>query len=310
MGNRNKKKGKTSQLNASKQAPANQTKPAPAITPAPANGTSPTIPPVRRRFAWVKLSRNEIASWIAIFIAVASAAFSFVQMLESQKQTKINQEQAKVAKDAQERATGKISAKIKCAEYRPGPDDFPKEMRTEAFGWNQPYYKDIESFLTYAPRLWINNIGDEPIDAIKITTSMTRSTIDMPKQSKVEQGILVREEEREEIPLNQHLRPGRAIQVSLLKGLLGQMIQKPTEETSSVMHYAELRVTISGRLAGSAVFGSDSTEVIVCVVVWIPSGFPDEKCQDVLKDYQTFIDHGPERPILIGKKKTKELKAR
>jgi len=191
------------------------------------------------------------------------------------------------------------------ARFWPTPKDFGKDMRIAAFGGtDKPYYKDIDTFVKFRPTLVLNNVGEEPIEAIRIVTSRVYAQIDMPNQprDKDEFGLVLREEEREDITLAQQWLPETSVQISLLKGILGQMVQIQSREKQNAMHQALMQVQISARITGSNVFGRGDDRKIACFVWWMPSGFSDDKCREVLNGYQPAVSFGPKQPPSIRKK--------
>jgi hypothetical protein len=108
-----------------------------------------------------------------------------------------------------------------------------------------------------------------------------------------------KEEEREDVPLSKQWSPGEAIEVSLLKGVLTHLVQAPTKKDgANKIHRLRLKIHISARLTGSMVFDSNDRRILYDML-WIPSEFTPEKCQEVLKGYQTVVHHGPARPVTM-----------
>jgi len=55
------------------------------------------------------------------------------------------------------------------------------------------------------------------------------------------------------------------------------------------MHKALMHVAISGKITGSTVFGNETGKTFAFWVWWMPSGFPEDKCREVVESYQSRV---------------------
>jgi len=260
-------------------------------------------PPERKPSIWLRI--GTMIGLSGPIIAIAGITYTHHQTAIFKEQTEIfkgqleeYKAQTALATDTYERSTGRLTAEIEYASYNLTPDKFGKEMRTRAFGRdNMPYLKDVETLLRHRPSVFINNVGEEPIEAIKIVTRLAENiSIDSPDPLQLrlddELGIVLREEEKEEIVLTKLWVPETAIYVPLVKGMLLQMLQIQSKKLPNAMHKVHFTITISAKITGSTVYSSGPVNIYP-MVWWMPTGFPIDKCQGILKDYQATIDFGP-----------------
>jgi hypothetical protein len=111
--------------------------------------------------------------------------------------------------------------------------------------------------------------------------------------------LVLREEEREDIVLSQLWLPDTSVQISLAKGILAQMLQIQGKEKPNAMRRVTMQVRVSGKISGSSVFSKGDERLIAFHVWWMPSGFPEAKCREVLDGYQSKVSFGPKRPVSI-----------
>ena len=278
----------------------------PEQPPAP---TPPAIPDsgAQKRFAW-----KEALPVLAILISICSALFSYQQHQVSKASLDVSKNSLDVSRATLDRATGKVAPKVEFAEFWPLPTDFRDDQKVEFADTKEkrPYYKDANALVLLAPMLTMNNVGEEPIDAVRIETAFREGMIDSRGEKfdsanppadwyKADTPVILRKTEKDEHILTKQWKPGDSIQISLLKGMLGQMAQVQSKVRTNRVHYARLEFSVSARLTGSTAFHSDGNKGWY-MVAWLPSGFPEEECKRILDNYQPRISFGAKVPRRIG----------
>jgi hypothetical protein len=201
---------------------------------------------------------------------------------------------------AQMRASGEITAEIEIASVvQAGIKEFGKDKKAEPPKMD---FKDIDALLRLRPTVVLNNVGEEPIEAIRVVTNLFQIGLPTQPGDKAIFHPMLREEERDDIMLPEQWLPGKSVGISLVKGILGQMVQIQSKEKHA-KHFAWMQVRVSGKITNSTVFGRGGEgRVILCLVQWTPSGFPEGKAREVLSGYQSTAVFGPRAPILIPRK--------
>jgi hypothetical protein len=212
----NGEEGQTMRRNRNKPKPTkiknqalNHNQSAPAQNGTPQSGSAQNEP-VARSAGIIRVLKWFNSGRVAIVITVAISIVGFffqnrqneineeVKRIQ-QEQARTQQEQAKIEKNTFDRLTGKIAAKMQFAEIHPSPDEMQKLITST--GLNKTPYQGMDYFLKYnKPRLFINNVGEESIEAIRITTSMIDvSTVEKnlfdPKDYQEVPGIILKEEQ-------------------------------------------------------------------------------------------------------------------
>jgi hypothetical protein len=228
------------------QAPATNNSVATPATPQPA---APKDDKTRRdrALSWLKFTWTNLGG-VAFILALIGLAYTHQQTKELRRQNDLTERN-------QKRQTGEVAAKMQLAECNPAMQHYiDHEMYIKAFGSYAPYYKDVERFLLLTPKLIMNNDGDEPIEAVRLVTRCVRVELDSDKNVQPVNTVWLREEDREEIVLPQQWLPNTAVEVSLVKGILAQMVQIQGLQKPDVLHRAVFVVFVHGKLTNATIF--------------------------------------------------------
>jgi hypothetical protein len=273
---------------------------------APATGSSLQQGWRGRTLRWFKFTWRNLGG-AAFILALLGLWYTHRQSQISAEQLEELKRQNNIAEYVQLRQTGAITPQIELAAAGPGPEHFGKHMRTNAFGvpdW--PYYKDLEAFISLPPKLAMNNIGDEPIEAIRLATTCFHFELDGKEKKVIPRPTVVvplREEEREEIALTEQWPTNSSIQVAAPRGVLAQMLQFSTVGDPDAVHKAMMQIQIAAKITGGPSFMklSDERRYVWLIVSWTPRGFPQDKCREFLNSYQPRIRYGPkmDRTLVI-----------
>lgn len=201
------------------------------------------------------------------------------------------------------RAAGAVTAQVEIAGIVASPKSVPKELIVNDRGAKdekgkfvlRPHFKDLDTLLRGKPVIVLNNVGEEPIEAIRIVTRLHTFEYEVLDRAvpKDDFGSVIREEEREDFTLRQQWLPESSVRLSLVKGLLAQMMQIQNTGNENLVLKAILQVHVSAKISGGTIFGGNTDrQYIACRVSWLPSGFPTNRCREILDGYQSRVVFG------------------
>lgn len=231
----------------------------------PLNPTATAIPAeTRNRYFWIQIKHFWVLLRNSNALSLLALIVSVIAIYYSKRQADIGAEQARISQQSLDIATGKRTAKLEYASFTPAFSGYPKSDYFEVAGTKLtfPFYRDAVSFVTRPPAITVNNVGDEPIDAIKVEISFlggmindSASKFDVRKPPKdwhkEVTPIILRKVHREEHVLVKQWLPRQSLRISLVKGVLDQITQVQSKSLASHHHMADLEIGISARLAGS-----------------------------------------------------------
>jgi len=270
---------------------------APSSQPVEQVQPSPAMPPtstVRVNEASSFLNKNK-----ETFLSISAIIIAIFALVYAKQQAEVGKQQADVAQQTLDIATGKRQAKIEQADFFPKYGDH-KEEDIGNFGgkevFKQPFYRNANSMVVMAPAIYFNNVGVEPIDAVRVEVSFVGGIVDRmfemfdllnsPKEwYKNETPVIIRAVHREETILPRPWQPNEALRLVILKGVLDQITQVQSKTHADKMHLAELSILVSARIAGSNIFSGTTPEPMLYKVAWKPSGFPDDEVKRLKESY-------------------------
>jgi hypothetical protein len=201
---------------------------------------------------------------------------------------------ASVSEATLARASGKIRAKLS-VRFVPEQSKVPAPYhKKNKFLQDAIAFKDLNSLQWLNPCVIIKNTGDEPIDAIRVKTRFVGGFIDVidapPDVQRGKTPYVVRQAEDEEYILSEKLMPGKEARVSIVKGLVGQMVQaQATDQRITRDHYGSFQITCYGRIVGGP--GFDGAEAPIGIMfIWVPKGFPEGECKKVLTEMRPSVE--------------------
>ena len=163
-------------------------------------------------------------------------------------------------------------------------------------------YADSAALLTRPPTIYLNNIGEESIEAVRVEVSFIGGTIDYRLDGvartnppvppvdwfKNDTPIILKAADRSDHILSELWRPGQSLAIPLVKEVLSQATQAQSKNRIDRTHYARLDVAVSCRIAGSNYFHRDKSSVSV-LVAWKPRGFGDEETKRISTSYEARL---------------------
>lgn len=217
--------------------------------------------------------------WLALIVAIAAGLGTLYNSSTSRK--------------TYDRTSGQVRARIEVVATLPGPTQVPPQLQkvSPITKQNELTLGEVEDFFRVNPRVVLKNVGDEPIDAIRLETRSAFTFIDMlgePEERQRQPTPWVLEEAaRDDYPLTEKLKPGKSVEVGMIRGLLSQMAQLQARDREDRPHYARFEVRCLAKLVGATAYdGMDEYRVLAVRVVWYPKGFPDEKCKRLLAEFR------------------------
>lgn len=205
--------------------------------------------------------------------------------------------QTLVAEKTYERAAGLIPAKLLLQPLTPSDEELPpvfwrknKINRMEAI-----YLENVDGLLAWNPMAHVKNIGDELVDVLRIETRFVDGMIDgigLPLEIQRRKTRWVTEQKKDEdYVLNDKLWPGGTASVSVVRGILSQlMLAQATDERAEREHLGIFKFRAYGRIVGPNPSPMDSAIGEPGVnFVWLPRGFPEERCKKLVDSMQPHV---------------------
>ena len=202
-----------------------------------------------------------------------------------------------LAQKAQDRASGKIRAKIEFVGI--GNTDektLARFVKKSSLGFEAAYLEDAKRLIQWNPYVEIKNTGDEIIDGMRVQVRFTNGVIISKKGVVPKHPPYVLNGTTDlALPLKEKLRPGQKATVSLMKPLLGQLLQAQAPDQSEQEHIGSFEVTVYCKVAGGTT-ASDRPEPYKSATlhfIWLPKGFTKEACKNVLDSNPSVTIMGP-----------------
>jgi hypothetical protein len=202
--------------------------------------------------------------------------------------------QAQTAKEANDRQSGRVVAKLQIVGVHPKAGEFPELL--------EPFLKQMPETKSYCvrepgqllflnPRIIVKNIGEEPIDSIRVETKFVWGLIDAidkpVDQTRIKDPFVLRQAERDTYDLSRKFKKGEMLVMPFAKGLLGQMIQAQNPAKGEWKHSGRFEVRCFARMVGSTSFdGGDTDEFAQVTFWWYPNGFPEDKVKAMIEKMQ------------------------
>lgn len=251
--------------------------------------TVPPLPSWRQRVAaWFRDSSNVLAL-VALLISILAACFTYWQ--------------SSVAQKALDRASGKVNAKLELVGMTPKMEDIPPaliEKFAEQGNIGGITLRSLDDLIALNPTVILKNVGDEPVETLRVETRFVTGAIDtigLPAEKQREKTPWVLKQlEQEDYPLSQKLENNQTAKIPFMRGLLGQMMQAQSEGQRDRKHLGKFEIRCYGKIVGGPTFdAAEAKEPLVLSFIWIPNGFPKEKCKEVIE--------GMKPAVLIEKRK-------
>ena len=247
--------------------------------------SAPPLPSWRERIvAWFTDSSN-VLSLVAFVISICAAVFTFWQ--------------SSVAQQTYNLSTGKIRAQVAQEGMIPSMEEVPPKFigkLSETSDLGGIFMQSIDDLIVLNPKLRVKNSGDERIESIRVETRFVSgviNTIGLPADKQnTKSPWSLKEVEVEEYPISQHFKRGQTANLSFVRGILAQLAQSQNEQLKEQRHLGKFEIRCYGKLVGSPTYDPASGEPISLSFIWLPTGFPKEKCKEIIDGMKpaVFID--------------------
>jgi hypothetical protein len=303
------KRKRNSQRKPSSQVARSSVPNAPAPTPPVGTTTTDPIPP--KWSLWALLKSSHVPGIIAIAISLGSLWYGKQQADAGKEQADAAREQLRISQQTIDIATGKRTTRIECVDFFPKAKDFKPEDELTLGGkdgFKYRFFRNANALVMLAPALFLNNDGQEPIDAVRVEVSFVGGALDRTAEEmkaapadwhKRDTPVIRRPAHQEEYTLPRLWQPGECLRLVILKGVLDQISQVGSKTFAGRLHRAELCVVVNGRIAGSGVFSSTPAFPLHFYVGWKPDGFPDEETKSLLESYKPSNLFGERRKAVV-----------
>jgi hypothetical protein len=215
--------------------------------------------------------RKSLTNAISITIGISGFAFGLWQL--------------QLQREANDRAAGRIGAKLEIVRMEPRPDTFKHlfEKVHPEVDESVAHFKTVDDLLRLNPGVLVRNTGDEIIDGLRVETQ-ERWVRDLdpgvPAGSVPGYKPLLEPSQREDYVLSEKLKPGDVAFIPVAKPLLKSVLQAQVPSKSDRKHHAFFEVRCYGRAAGAPTFErAQQDENIHLVFCWFPAEFSEEACK-------------------------------
>jgi hypothetical protein len=196
-----------------------------------------------------------------------------------------------------ERAAGRLPARLELVGSRPDSNTLQPELRKRIFGsdYTTMFFGAPTDVVNLNERVVLRNVGDEPIEAIRVTVSYVGgfNEKDAFKVVGLDQPPIVTEQQvhKEDHILDQKVNKGEFALIPLTKGMLHQMLQAQKGQAKGVERYGVFLVRCSAKIVGASSFdGTYDDKELTLRLLWLPSGFDEEQCTKIIERFQPRIE--------------------
>jgi hypothetical protein len=229
---------------------------------------------------------------------VASLLLGAISLYVSVRSAEYGRQQAEAAREANARASGRLPARLVLEASVPDSDTLPRELRRPIFGTGlTTFYADApEKLVGLNYRVVLRNVGDEPVEAVRLTVAYDRGFAERDRFQLVTadplSGPVITEQlHREEHMLDQKVAKNEVIILPVTKGLLHQVLQGQRGQPPDAERYGEFVVRCYARAVGGAGFDGLADDKLLRVrLLWLPKGFNDEKVGKLIDGFKPRVE--------------------
>ncbi len=205
---------------------------------------------------------------------------------------------------AYDRSTGKIGAGLEILALLPHDDQVRPGFRTKTGfgGMSAVVFQNLDDLLAFNPTVVVMNSCSEIVDELRVQTKFVGgmiNTIKSPPEVQRKKTPWVIEQAKEEnYHLNAKLNPRQQARASITRGIVAQMVQaQPTDERINIEHLGMFEVRVFGHAVGAPEAFDAAKETGSFSFVWIPAGFPEDRCKKLISTMQPdveILEKGPQ----------------
>ncbi len=239
-----------------------------------------------------------IGDYVGLFgglTGLVGAVIALLGWVEARESRRIAAEAQALAKKNYDRAAGMLPARLEIVGIIPTVEQIDEAMKTNLLGAMRVVeLASLDRLLGVNPTLVVKNVGSEPIDTIRVETRYFKGMVDMIglAEKAVSQPTrwVLEQAKREEYPLSQKLLPGQVAEVSLVRGLLSQMIQSQDADLPDRVHFGSFQIRCYARLVGGPTYDAALSDgETIMSFAWKPNGYPSNRCEEMLSKMQPHV---------------------
>jgi hypothetical protein len=196
-----------------------------------------------------------------------------------------------------ERAAGRLPARLELVGSKPDANTLKPALRKSIFGseYTTMFFGTPTDVVNLNECVILRNVGDEPIEAIRVTVSYAGgfNEKDVFKVVGLDQPPIVTEQQvhKEDHILDQKMTKGEVALIPLTKGMLHQMLQAQKDRAKDVERFGVFRVRSSAKIVGASSFdGIYDDKELTLRLLWLPSGFDEEQCTKLIERFQPRVE--------------------
>lgn len=204
--------------------------------------------------------------------------------------------QAVVAQQQHDLDTGKAQAILAVAGMRPSMGMIPARDRADFHGSGELIrFETVDRLLANNPTIILKNTGSGSIDAVRVEVAFIEGLIDSVDQRPQDDATrptpwVLAPEMIEYTPAGK-VEPGQEAEISLVRGLICQMLQAQAEDRSDRLHVGKFRVRCFARATGATAFDVARSEATLYLrFAWLPDGFPRARCQELAESMKPHVE--------------------
>ena len=232
------------------------------------------------KIEWTKA--NTIAL-VAVMVAAGALAVAYWQYNLAQK--------------VQDRAAGKVATKF---EFIGVGNTDEKSLapfyKKSSLGVEGVFLQDVKQMIHCNPYVEVKNTGDEIIDGLRVEVRFSSGMIVIDKMQDAKPTPYVLSGATDlDLPLKEKLRPGQKATVSIMKPILGQLLQEQAQDRGELEHVGHFEVTVYCKAPGGTTAGDrpEPYKFATLHFIWLPKGFTKEACKDILDSQPQVMINGP-----------------
>lgn len=241
--------------------------------------------------------------WVWRIVPTAGTAVALFGLYEA-RESRLIADKALAAVNLQnDRAAGLTRAKLALHGYSPRDDQIRVNLvEVNKDGTAGVKLKNVDGLKSYNPRVFVKNVGDEPVDAIRVAAKVLVVGAKVnDEKAKSEMTALTSwwhdRTETVDYPLPRKLFKDEVASIPLFKPVLGQLMFIQLSQPQSGDHYGLFQFRYFGKLVGAQAYDPmpDGSETMM-QFSWTPSTFTPDACKGHIASDTASIEITPAKP--------------
>ncbi|MFO0938979.1 MAG: hypothetical protein U0798_20950 [Gemmataceae bacterium] len=192
-----------------------------------------------------KIATEKVVMIVSLLIAFFSLLYAYIQ--------------TNLTKEANDRAAGRIGAKLELIRMEPNSSKFKHLFQPVHPGGDESvaHFQSVDELLTLSPGVTVKNTGDEIIESLRIETKeLIVYNLEPGKKNDVFPIFrpIMEPVQREDYILSEKFKPGETAFVHIGKPLTKTILQAQEPGKPDWKHYTIIEVRCYGKVAGSPTY--------------------------------------------------------